>query len=90
MLFLSDESKQDAETTSERIKRVIELLQNRTVLFSDMINIWENTDGCADQYHCVTVLYLLSMLAHVYNIIINCGVGAPGHGIEVVDGLNGK
>ena len=28
------------------------------------------------------------MLAHAYNIIIDCGVGAPGHGREVVDGLN--
>ena len=28
------------------------------------------------------------MLAHAYNIIIDRGVGAPGHGREVVDGLN--
>ena len=47
-----------------------------------------NTGGCADQYSCITALYLLSILAHKYNIIINRGVGAPGHVIEVVDGLN--
>ena len=28
------------------------------------------------------------MLEHAYNIITYRGVGAPGHGIEVVDGLN--
>ena len=30
------------------------------------------------------------MLAHIYNIILYRGVGSPGHGIEVVDGLNDK
>ena len=64
------------------------MLQNRTVLFSDTSTIWENTDSCVDQYRCTTTLYLLSMLAHEYNIIIDCGVGAPLHGREVVDGLN--
>ena len=33
-------------------------------------------------------MYLLSMLAQSYNIITYCGVGAPGHGREVVYGLN--
>ena len=47
-------------------------------------------DGCAEQYHCTTALYLLPMLAHTYNIIIDCGVGALGHGREFVDGLNTK
>ena len=53
-----------------------------------MSNIWENTDGCAEQYHCLTAIYLLSMLAHAYSIIIDRGVVAPGYGREVVDGLN--
>ena len=87
---MSDDRKQYSATTAEQNKHIIELFQNRTLLFADMINIWENTDGCADQYQCVTVLYLLSMLAHAYNIITDCGVGSPGHGIEVVDGLNNK
>ena len=86
--FLYDDIKQYAATTAEQSKRIIELLQNRTVLFSDTITIWENTDGRADQYRSATALYLLSMLAHTYNIIIDSGVGASGHGIKVVDGLN--
>ena len=64
------------------------MLQNRTVFFANMGIIWENTDAFADQYWCATVLYLLSMLAHAYNIIIDRGVGAPVNGRDVVDGLN--
>ena len=45
-------------------------------------------DCCAEQYRCLNALYLLSILAHAYNIIFGYGVGATGHGIEVVDGLN--
>ena len=51
-------------------------------------NIWENTDGCAEKYRCKTSLYLLSILSHAYNIVIDCGVASPGHGKYVVDGLN--
>ena len=47
-----------------------------------------NTDVCADQRRCATALYLLSMLAHAYNIIIDCAVVAPGHIREAFDGLN--
>ena len=39
-----------------------------------------NTYGCAEQYLCATAPYLLSILAHAYNTIIDCGVGAPVHG----------
>ena len=28
------------------------------------------------------------MLSHAYNITIDCSIGAPGHGKNVVDGLN--
>ena len=63
-------------------------MQNKTVLFSDISTIWENTDGCAEQYRCETALYLLSIFTHVYNIIIDCGVVTSGYGREVVDGLN--
>ena len=70
--------KQDVSTTAEHIKHIIELLKNRTVLLAAMSTIWENSDGCVEKYCCATALYLLSMLAHVYNIMIGCGVGAPG------------
>ena len=48
--FLSDDSKQDSATSAEHSKHIIELLKNRTVLFSDMSIILENTDSYAEQY----------------------------------------
>ena len=45
-------------------------------------------DEFAEQYCCGTARYLISMLEHRYNIIIDHGVGAPGYVIEVIDGLN--
>ena len=64
------------------------MLQNRKICFEDIITIYENTDGCIEQYIFNISLYLLSMLAHKYNFITYCGVGSPGHGRDVVDGLN--
>ena len=39
-------------------------------------------------YICAMELYLLSILAHAYGIIIDCGFFVPVHGKYVVDGLN--
>ena len=50
--------------------------------------IWENTYRCDEKYRCATALFLFSMLFHAYKILIDSGVGAPGHGKYVVDGLN--
>ena len=70
----SDYRKQDAATTYEHSKLIIELLQNRTVFLSDMSTIWGNMDGFSEKFRCVIALYLLSMLSHAYNIIIDLGV----------------
>ena len=64
------------------------MLENIQLLFAYLTNILENTNGCAEKYGCSNALYLLSMLAHAYNIIIDCVVRSPGHGSEFVDGLN--
>ena len=40
------------------------------------------------KYSFATALYLLSILAHKYNFIIDRGIGSPVYGREVVDGLN--
>ena len=54
--FLSDDSKQDAATTTAHSKRLISLLKNKQVLTTSLSTIWENTDGCADNtdvpLHC--------------------------------------
>ena len=61
---------------------LMELLQNRKFLMKKS-NICDDTDGCADQYRCATSLYLLSMLYHLYNIVIDCCFGSHGHGKDV-------
>ena len=87
-LFLSDDSKQDAATTTAHSKRLISLLKNKQVLKTSLSTIWENTDGCAEQYICASARYLMSVISHTYYLMINRGISAPGHEKEVVDGLN--
>ena len=77
----------NAATTAHR-KRLISFLKNKKVLTTSLSTIWKNTDGCAEQYRCASVLYLMSGLLQNYSIIIDRGIIAPGNGKEVVDGLN--
>ena len=86
--FLSDDSKQDASTTTAHSKLLISLLKNKQVLTTSLSTIWENTDGCAEQYICASALYLMSVMSQTFSIIIDWGISAPGHGKEVADGLN--
>ena len=53
-----------------------------------LITRGENTDGCAEQYIFASELYLISVMSKCYSIIIDQDISAPGHGKEVVDGLN--
>ena len=85
--FLSDDSKQDANTTTARINILIELLKQKKLML-ELSPIWENTDGCAEQYRCPTVLYLILFLSQRHSIIFDQDISAPGHGKEVIDGLN--
>ena len=86
--FLSDNSKQDAATTTAHSKRLISFLKNKQVLTTSLSTIWENTDGFAEQYRCASALYLMSVMSQTYSIIIDHGISAPRHRKEVVDGLN--
>ena len=36
----------------------------------------------------VVLLYFLSMISTNFNIIVDRMIGAPGHGKDVVDGIN--
>ena len=87
-LFLSDDSQQDTSTTTAHSKRLISLLNNKKVLKISLSTIWENTDGFAEQYRCASELYLISLMSQTYSIIIDRGISEPGHGKEVVYGLN--
>ena len=86
--FLPDDSKQDAATTTAHSKQLILLLKNKQVLTKSLSTTCENNDGCAEQYRCASALYLLSVISQTYSLIIDWGISAPGHGKEVVDGLN--
>ena len=55
---------------------------------SALRTIWENTDGCAEQYRCATALYLMSVLSQRHSIIFDWVISAPGYGKEVFDSLN--
>ena len=65
--FLSDDSKQDAATTTSHRKYFISLLKNKQVLTISLITIWENTDGCAEQYRCAYALYLMPVMSQTYS-----------------------
>ena len=50
--------------------------------------MWENIDGCAEQYTCAFSLYLMLFMSQCYLLIIDRGISAHRHGNEVVAGLN--
>ena len=58
------------------------------MLTKALSTIWENTDGCDEQYRCASALYLMSVMSQTFSLIIDRVISAPGHGKEVVDGLN--
>ena len=67
---------------------LIKYLIEKKIIQQNQSTIMEETDGCAKQYRCASAINLLSMLSMKYNIVIDRAVGAPGHGKDVVDGLN--
>ena len=73
--FLSDDSKQDADTTNAHRKNL---------LTASLSKIWGNTGCCTEQYRCASALYLMLVMSQFYSIIIDRGISAPGHGKEVV------
>ena len=53
--FLSYDSKQDSYIPTAHSKIFIAMLKE-TLLTSSLSTIWENTDGCAEQYICALAL----------------------------------
>ena len=62
--------------------------KRKKLMTTSLSKIWENTDGCAEQYRCSSALYLMSVISQCYSIIIYWVISAPGHGKEVLDELN--
>jgi hypothetical protein len=83
----SDDSRQDAATTHAHMTVLFDELRSIGELMAGL-TVWDDTDGCAKQYRCGTAIYLLSVLASAFDITIDRAIGAPGHGKDLVDGLN--
>ena len=83
----SDESKQDACTTNAHVGVLVEILKGNGKLITGSI-LYDETDGCGNQYYCGTAIYLLIVLVLQYGIVIDRAIGDPGHGKDIVDGLN--
>ena len=58
------------------------------ILVSGMSIVWEDTDGCANQYRFYLFIYLMTVLLSSYAIIMDHEINAPYHVNNVVDGLN--
>ena len=85
----SDDSKQDAASTFDNMEVLLEiLLEQGRFTKNGGYTLLDNTDGCAAQYRSANALYLISLLAVAYGLVIDRAVGAPGHGKDLVDGLN--
>ena len=52
-----------------------------------MSKLWEDTNGCAKQYRCVFVIYLVTVLSSQYCIIMDRAINAHGYVQIVLDGL---
>ena len=46
------------------------------------------TNGCAEKYICASALYLMSVMSQCYYVVVDKVISAPGHGKEVLDGIN--
>ena len=58
------------------------------ILVSGMSTVCEDTDGCAKQYRRALDIYLMTMLSYSYGIRMDSAINTPGHGKNVVDGIN--
>ena len=47
--------------------------------------VWEDTNGCENQYICALDIYLMAVLSSLYVIIMYCTINEPGHGNNLVD-----
>jgi hypothetical protein len=84
-LHLLDMSKQDASTTHTHMI----CLQNKLCGTGEVkTTILYHSDGCSKQYRCGTALYLFSDISIHFGVTVDCMIGAPGHGKDVVDALN--
>ena len=52
------------------------------------MNMSYHTNGCTNQYHFAHDIYILSYISLEFLIIIDRAFDVPGHGNDVVDGMD--
>jgi hypothetical protein len=85
-----DCSRQDCSTTHEHMSVLFNGLMEKGILRwrYTVYNATDATDGCGKQYRSATTLFLLSLIATEFDLTFDRAIGAPGHGKDIVDGLN--
>jgi hypothetical protein len=66
----SNDSRQDAATTAAHLTVLLDLLKTNGQ-FMEGSTLYDETDGCGKQYRCSNAIYLLSVLASKYGIVIS-------------------
>ena len=87
---LSGESYQEAITTVTHLCILLQFIIRKQIISPLLKTMWYQTYGCANQYHCASSICLLSFLALEFSFVVERAVVPPGHGKDVVDGLNDR
>ena len=87
---LSDESDQDANTPATHLHILLQFILTKGLIDPFLTTMWDHTDGCPNQYRFAYDIYLLTILALEYYIIIDIVVGPPGQGKDVIDIHNAR
>ena len=86
--FKSDDKKQDADTTTAHSKSLITFLKRKKLSRASLGTILDNTDGLDKKHRCASAQYVISVMFQSFSVIIDRRISVPGHGKEVLDGLN--
>ena len=68
---LSDKSDQYDSTTATHLCIILHIILTKKMISLFLTTLWDHTDGCANQYPCVSDVYMLSWLALEIYIIID-------------------
>ena len=80
--FMSDDTTQMASTVYFHVDMLIQKLMDSKII-SKGGRFLSQTDGCAKQYKCATVIYFMSLLANKHDIVVDRAISASGHGTFV-------
>ena len=84
----SDDSAQNAATTSNYMKTFIHWMYDNNLFIKDGI-IYDTTDVCNKQYICSDAMRILSELVFIYRVIIDICINIPVRGRNKIYGTNG-